>query len=322
MKILSATDFLPKSEAAIERAGFLADTLGAELTIVHAVPPDSADGNTLEQRVRRADSRLAARTSPPKWGWSSQAEVSVQCGHPSRVVLDNAYRQKADLVVLGPHRGNGVMEVVNGTITEKVLGAAASPVLIVQQEMQGPYRHVLLALDGSPDGGEIVRAVESLNLTRESVATAVHAHEPPYLGMMNVVGVGMDAATAYADSSRAQAEANIRALIEANSADGSRYGIVVIEHRPVTAIQSAVNTLKPDLVVLGTRGHGRFRRALLGSVATEVMNALQCDVLLVPERAGRAERAAPREPANAAAYSARGMAREARSARRNQGRTG
>jgi 23S rRNA (adenine2503-C2)-methyltransferase len=50
------------------------------------------------------------------------------------------------------------------------------------------------------------------------------------------------------------------------------------------AILRAVDALTPDLVVLGTRGHGRFRRALLGSVATEVLRTLQCDVLLVPER--------------------------------------
>jgi hypothetical protein len=97
---------------------------------------------------------------------------------------------------------------------------------------------------------------------------------------------------------------------------------VVIEHRPVTAILSADSTLKPDLVVLGTRGYGRFRRALLGSVAAEVMHTLQCDVLLVPERASRAVGASRHEPATAAAYPARGIAREARSVRRDQGRTG
>jgi universal stress protein E len=292
MKILSATDCLAKSEAAIERAGFLADTLGAELSLVHAVTPDAADGHTLEQRVRRADSRLAARTSPPKWSWESRPAVSVQCGHPARVVLDNDFRQKAQLVVLGPHRNQGLVEVVSGTITEKVLGAAACPVLIVQHELHGPYRHVLVALDGLPDGGEVVRAVESLSLTSQSLATVVHAHQPPYLGLVNVIGVGLEAAAANADSSRARAEANIRELVVANSADGGRYGIVVIEHRPATAILSAVDVLEPDLVVLGTRGNGRFRRALLGSVATEVMNAVGCDVLLVPERAGRASRAA------------------------------
>src|SRR5689334_15411382 len=110
MKILSTTDFLPKSEAAIERAGFLADSLDAELTLVHAVSPYSADGHPLDARVRRADSRLEARTSPPQWRWVSRPQITVQCGHPARVVLDNAYREEAGLVVLGPHQTSSFVD--------------------------------------------------------------------------------------------------------------------------------------------------------------------------------------------------------------------
>jgi universal stress protein E len=285
MKILSATDFLPKSEAALERAGFLADALAGELTLLYAISPDASDGQTLEQRVRRADSRLTSRTSPPKWRWGSQPQIAVQCGYPARVVLDNAYRHRAGLVVLGPHRDSPLADAINGTITEKVLGAAAFPVLIAQQEVHGPYRRVLVALDGTPAGGGIVRAVESLGLTRDGEVIAVHAHEPPYVGMMNIVGAGAEAAAGYAESSRTQAAAGIRTLLDAHSADASGFQVVIVEHRPASAILEAVKNLEADLVVLGTRGHGRFRRALLGSVASEVMGAVQCDVLLVPERA-------------------------------------
>jgi nucleotide-binding universal stress UspA family protein len=291
MKILSATDLLPKSDAAIERAGLFADSLNADLTIVHAVPPFASDGNALDQRVRRADSRLAARTSSPRWQWGSRPDITVQCGLPSRVVLDNAYRHGADLVVLGPHRERPVADAVNGTITEKVLGAAACPVLIAHRETRGPYRHVLVALDGSSHSGSIMRAVESLGLTHDGGATVLHAHEPLYLGMMNIVGVGTEAAAAYAETSREAAAAGIRELVGAQAEDQNRYRIVVVEQRPATAILGAVKRLKPDLVVLGTRGHGRFRRALLGSVASEVIGGVDCDVLLVPERAGRTARA-------------------------------
>jgi nucleotide-binding universal stress UspA family protein len=294
MKILSATDLLPKSNAAIDRAGLLADMLAAELTVLHTISPDDSRGSTLEQRVRRADSRLAARTSPPVWRWISQPQIAVQCGHPARVVLDTAYRQMAGLVVLGPHRGDALTDAVNGTIVEKVLGAAACPVLIARGETQEPYRHVIVALDGTPHGADVVRAIEALGLTRESRATVVHAHEPLYIGMMNIVGVGAEAAMAYADSSRMQAAAHLEELIRKSSDDPARFEIAVVEQRPATAILGAINTLKADLVVLGTRGHGRFRRALLGSTASDVMRTAGCDVLLVPDRAARAPHAGRR----------------------------
>jgi universal stress protein E len=284
MKLLCATDLLPKTEAAIERAGFLSESLGADLTLVHAVTPEAADGGTLEQRMRRKSAKLATRTSAPVWRWDSRADVNVSCGRPSRVVLDTAYRQDARLLILGPHRADAFADAVSGTITEKVLGAAACPVLIAQQEVQGDYRNVLVALDGSPRSAQLVYEVETLALARDSIATALHAHEPLYEGMMNTVGVGAESIVGYAAASREQAVEHIGGLIAANSREAHRYRVSIVEARPATAILRAVATLKPDLVVLGTRGHGRFRRALLGSVASEVLRAVQCDVLLVPDR--------------------------------------
>jgi nucleotide-binding universal stress UspA family protein len=288
MNILCATDLLTKSDASIDRAGFLADSVAARLTVLHAVPADAPGGSTLEQRVRRAESRLAARVSAPSWRWVSQPQIAVRCGHAARVVLDVAYRQMAGLVVLGPHRVEALADAVSGTITEKVLGAAACPVLIAREHTEGHYRHVLVALDGTSRGGDIVQALESLGLTRESRATIVHAHEPMYVGMMNVIGVGAEAASAYADSSRAQAAIHLEQLIRKRSEDPRRFEIVVVEQPPAAAILRAIDAIKPGLVVLGTRGHGRFRRALLGSTASDVLRAAHGDVLLVPDRSVRA----------------------------------
>jgi nucleotide-binding universal stress UspA family protein len=284
MKLLCATDLLPKTESAIERAGFLSEALGADLTVLHAVAPEAADGGTLEQRMRRTGARLATRTSAPAWRWASRADIAVTCGRPARVVLDAAYRQEVRLVILGPHRADAFADALTGTITEKVLGAAACPVLIAQQEMRGNYRNILVALDGSPRSAHLLREVEALALTQDSFATVVHAHEAPYESMMNTVGVGAQNIASYAAASRDQASAHIRALLGTNSTDASRYRLSVVEMRPAQAILRAVETLKPDLVVLGTRGHGRFRRALLGSVASEVLRTVACDVLLVPDR--------------------------------------
>jgi nucleotide-binding universal stress UspA family protein len=43
-----------------------------------------------------------------------------------------------------------------------------------------------------------------------------------------------------------------------------------------------------DLLVIGSRGYGPFRRALLGGVAAEVMRSAPCPVIVVPRAsAGR-----------------------------------
>ena len=42
MRILCATDLLPKSEAAIARAGLMSDRLGADLTLLHIVSDEQS----------------------------------------------------------------------------------------------------------------------------------------------------------------------------------------------------------------------------------------------------------------------------------------
>jgi nucleotide-binding universal stress UspA family protein len=108
--------------------------------------------------------------------------------------------------------------------------------------------------------------------------------------MMSSVGVGPVSVTQYASASMDQAAQSIRTSMQQHGADPARFRLVLVDARPAYAIQRAVRTLKPELLVLGTRGHGRFRRVILGSTAHEALRNSDCDVLLVPDAAIRAAR--------------------------------
>ncbi|MBL8271533.1 universal stress protein, partial [Steroidobacter sp.] len=54
------------------------------------------------------------------------------------------------------------------------------------------------------------------------------------------------------------------------------------DHHPASAIRHAIEMYQPDLLVMGTSGGGRVRRALIGSVANRIMEVAACDVLVVP----------------------------------------
>src|SRR5690606_4229217 len=142
-----------------------------------------------------------------------------------------------------------IPDAASGTITEKVLVAATCPLLIAQQQMRGPYREVLVALDDTPHSADVVRAVEALHLTDERPATVIHAHEPPHAAMMSTIG-GATAADTYVATSRAQAHACISDLLQLHSCDADRYRIMVIDRRPASAILEAIQRVQPDLVVL------------------------------------------------------------------------
>lgn len=286
MNLLSATDLGPGSAAAVERAHQLRETLGARLTVVHVVEPDVDDTDPLEQRMLRANKLLADAVQ----GARANVDLVLRCGRAANVVSDLARSRSARLMVIGPHDGQRVTNALRGTFSERLVADASCPVLIVRRPVRGPYTNVLLALDGSPSTPHILRAVDSLRLEDDAELSVVHAHEPPYEAMMTSVGVGPVSVTQYASASMEHAAQMIRTSLQQHGADPARYRLVLVDARPAHAIQRAVSTLKPELLVLGTRGHGRFRRVILGSTAHEALHNSDCDVLLVPDAAIRAAR--------------------------------
>jgi nucleotide-binding universal stress UspA family protein len=282
MRILSATDFLPRSESAIERAGLLTDQLGADLTLLHVVVPGESE-RALEHTLRSALARAKSRAQPPLWRAQRAPNVAVRAGSPARIIVDTAAQLKARLLVLGPHRKRPLRDALEGTIAEKALAAKHCPVLVVQEEARGPYRRVLLALDLSEPSASAIRAAESLVLAPEVDARIVHAYEPPYQGMVHYAGAGMDAVMRYADGWKREAKRAVRDLLKYESTHFARYDIHLEQQPAALGILRAIEHYEPDLLVMGTHAGGRLRRALVGSVANRVLHETTGDVLIVPE---------------------------------------
>lgn len=279
-RLLCATDLLPKSEAAIDRSGMLAEQLQAQLSLLHVVSPTTSELN-LEQALQVAISGLKSRARAPEWRFGPMPEVAVRTGGPARLIMDSIDKHRVDLVVIGPHRKRGLRDVLEGTIAEKILNTRQCPLLIVRRPAEAEYRQVMLALDVTEESGAAVQAAESLVLNAQTQAMVMHVCEPPYQGMLRSAGVGTEEVISYVNHSRREAAAEIRDLLRRTSANHTRYGVVIGESHPTRAIRRAVGMYQPDLLVMGTNG-GRVRRALIGSVASQVMDAADCDVLVVP----------------------------------------
>ena len=296
MKLLCATDLLPKSDAAVDRAHQMRKQSGGRLTFLHVVNTGDAHEGTLEQRMLSAQSRLAHRARRA----TAPVELVVRCGRPAAILREVAAARRADLLIIGPHVADSVPDALRGTFLERVIGEARCPVLVVRRPVDEPYRNVMLALDGSTNCGHLISLAETLPLGTSDPWSIVHAHEPPYEAMMATLRAGDPAVARYGVESMAQAVTATREIVRQHSIDPRRYRVVVIEARPTTAILRAAGDSPPDLMVLGTRGLGRFRRALLGSTAHEVLASTTCDLLLAPDTVTRAARL----PANAGRASA------------------
>lgn len=296
-RILCATDLLPRSDAALERAAILADSLDASLHVLHVVAPSQSD-NAIEHQLERAIASMKARVTAPRWKFSVNPQAEVTVGSPTQRIVKAMQETGAGLVVLGPHRRRGVREALTGSIAEKVLSTRKVPLLIVQQEPRGPYRNIVLALDLSPVSAAAVRAAESLLMLPQVSSIALHACQPPYEGRLAFAGVGTETLDAYGAEWARRGEMAVRDFLKEHSADFTRYRVVVAKGRPATAVLDATRRVRADLLVMGTHGRSRLGRILLGSVATEVLHSVGCDVLIVPDgemRPVRRQRSAARK---------------------------
>jgi nucleotide-binding universal stress UspA family protein len=79
--------------------------------------------------------------------------------------------------------------------------------------------------------------------------------------MLDYAGVGIDAMTRYAAGWKREAVSAVRGLLRSESVNLARYEITIEEGQPASAILQAIDSYEPDLIVMGTRGRGRLRRA-------------------------------------------------------------
>lgn len=291
MKILCATDLTLKSDAAVDRAGVMATQLDAELVLLHVVE-HSAFASVLEQRLQFSMERMKERTRAPQWRHALAPSTIIRIGDAPELVSRAAEDIGADLVVLGPH-SRETRGALMGTITARLLNERQWPVLIARQPVHGSYRRVLMALDLNPESAAVIRAAELLVLRDETKASIVHSCHVPYNALLDAAGMDQQAIGDFPGMVTTQARENLAELLKQESAGSIDYRVIVSRNSPAVAIEKAAGDVQPDLIIMGTRGHGPLRRALLGSVASRVMESATTDVLVVPEHKVVSRRASP-----------------------------
>jgi len=282
MKILCATDLMPKSDPAIDRAGVLATQLDAELHLLHVVPQASPK-RELEDHIREANEQMKGRIRAPRWRHGRAPHTAIRVGSRAQLIMRTAAEIKADLVVLGPHERRATRDALAGTIAARMLSERRCPVLIVREPVQGGYRNALLALGLHSSSSAVIRAAEFLVLRDDMNASIVHSCHVPYAAMLDASGLSADMVAGYSGIITGRAKQEIRELLERESNGSIRYKLIVRKDPAAIAIEKVARRAQPDLIVMGTRGQGPLRRALLGSVANQILKSALTDVLVVPE---------------------------------------
>jgi nucleotide-binding universal stress UspA family protein len=143
-RILCPTDFSEPALTALTRAAEMARHFGAELCVLHVIPPvpgplavadppvaSSIDVPLYQQELAVYAEKVLKELVSHQVSPEVRTRDLVTTGEAAPEILRVAREQQADLIVIASHGLTGWQHLVFGSVTEKVVRQATCPVLTI-----------------------------------------------------------------------------------------------------------------------------------------------------------------------------------------------
>ncbi len=138
---------------------------------------------------------------------------------------------------------------------------------------------VLLAVDGSAGSNDAARLVRALPWPARTVIHLVSVVDP---GAWIPPGPGVPGNAGLSNEREVAAFYHAQQLAVSAELDsaGLEVSATVVSGRPADAICDEASRVEADVVVVGSRGHGKIAALLLGSVSATIVDRAPCPVLV------------------------------------------
>ena len=284
-KILLATDGSEDAHLAARSAVNLAEGTGSELHVVYVAEHTVSTYYTeiLEEAKREARELLDREVKQIEDYGGEVEEAHVRFSHPDEKIVTLAQEIGAGLIAIGSRGLSPVRRLLVGSVSGFVVRHAHCPVMVVRWKPMAFPANILLASDGSEEATLALQSAADLaQRTGSDLHLMTVAPDYPY-----VYDTYYNLRRAE-EIERVRQEAQ-RVLDEQVRKAGEAGASVAKSHLRVGAVDEEVVVLGEeegvDLIVVGSRGLGGVRRALMGSVSDSVVRHAHCPVLVMrPEK--------------------------------------
>lgn len=292
-KVLSAVDGSEEAETAARASIELSERTGSELHVVYVAPvpgifyvymPEAPD-QLREIAEREGRGTLDDQLEKIRALGGEVAEAHLGAGPPGLEIVRSGEEIDAGLIVVGSRGIGSLQRVLLGSASESTVHHAHCPVLVVRPQGEGEVSvlgdKILVAVDGSEEAEMAVQVATELAGATGAELHIIHAlHvEPP-----------MPYPYPYAkerwEESLEKAKKEARVFVEEQAENAeAKTGIVAQAHfrlgLPDREIVRLGEELDAGLLIMGSRGLGGFKRALMGSVSDSVVRHAHSSVLVV-----------------------------------------
>lgn len=291
-RIAIATDF---SEPASITTEWIARHFApdAELVLVHVIDPGddrhpSADASRTGISIDGERDRASRRLHELAGGFGAgRCAVDVRIGRPVDEIVHACRAHHADIVAVGKHARRSGLSGFLGSTAEELVRRSPVPVLLVPPPMRAAPRKLLVAVNESHVAPWVVHWSRALARRFDAEAIAVHVIGAAVFTSVLAEGASGDDPRATvpeeAPSERSRSAGDWLARLCGRDADRHPISVDVMFGDPAEEIVRAAERMDADMIIMGSRGLGKLRSALLGSVAGGVLRHAPCPVLVVRE---------------------------------------
>lgn len=284
--IACMVDFSALSRDGLEIAIRLARRFSSELVIFHAVglPGDRITGSDYSlsrpmqtRHVREARKRLK------EWAAGfDRARLWITEGDPVEGLREAAGRYRLDLIVAPSTGGSGIRRLFAGTLVERLVRSIDVPVLITRPNLAEKWNGQVL----------IGRMAAGVRLDRDSengllrCASRIAGDFQAWLHVVHILEFPPDLECGpYERNQRVAMEDLAQKMMRTagkNRMDSARMVTRVLTGTPGEVIHRYIQETGIDLVVVGVRQIGKFRKNVIGSTTEYLLRYAPGMVLTVP----------------------------------------
>jgi nucleotide-binding universal stress UspA family protein len=283
-KVLLATDGSTDAELAATTSLSLAKATGSELHVVHVGevgpffhPERHGYPEEYKKLQKEAQRLLEDQVKKVENLGGTVAQSHLKMGGAAEEIAELAEELETGLIVMGSRGRGRLRRALVGSVSDAVVRHAHCPVTVVRWKPVAFPTTILVATDGSEEAKLAATTAADLAKRTDSelhMATVSPWH--PYYAFPGPAGSG------FYEEEKQQAQ-HLLSGQASRIREGS--GKVAETHfrtgKPDAEVVSLAVELGAGLIVVGSRGHGRIRRALMGSISDSSVRHAHCPVMVV-----------------------------------------
>jgi nucleotide-binding universal stress UspA family protein len=304
--ILIPLDGSAFAEQALPWAACLARAPGARLELVRVHDPVPAWTLPMEGAVVLSASDPEIRATEEQYlancvarleeGGFAHTTWTLLEGEVAEVIARHAEQQSVDLVVAATHGRGALSRIWLGSVSDALVRRLTLPLLLIRPTeaatvpCSGPFRSVLVALDGSTAAESALAAALELCPPEGAEFVLVRVVSPVVLPTDATLPAAPAVDESLTERLATQARLYLEEVASRLRARGARVSTrVIVEPGVAAAVLHEAVRGQVELIALATHGERGMRRLVLGSVADKILRGADRPVLLtrVPGERGK-----------------------------------